>query len=544
MTSVVAKQHSDAKGRKRKAHRKSRQGCGNCKIRRVKCDEGRPGCQKCASFGVSCSYEPGAADLQPSRASTFQSDGYGFLQFQNLSAPVPRKSPCSLNDTILSMINTSQAAAFSPRPRDYDSIHSAVPQRPYQLREHDLELLSIFQARTACSIGTDATLPIYRREFIRLACQHPFLLHMVLTMTLLHDRYLSHFPPWPRSSSPSQLHLTSSPKALFHWYLGTILFNTKLANPSQIDPRERDAIWAASVLLGAITFSFVDASRAEDSWPLKPSSHLDPNWLAISDGKREVWKLADPLRADSVFREALIGPVHGETDHSAPSTVIDGPGLNVDDGWRFCFACSSNYYSVISSVSASDTIYTRTPPHEFLLLHHFITTTFPDPDPKVNPYHTALTTLHSLFTTPFKPHTPIAPFIAFITHIDPAYRNLLHHKDPLALLLLAYWYGYVYENESEHAPWWFWSRAMVEGRAICMYLERNEAVLSNRNVIGRDVGGLVDELTMKQLISWPIPLRQYLCENKSEITFAKHYQANFLVRKTGQETLQNDKARQ
>ncbi|PGH06492.1 hypothetical protein GX51_02316 [Blastomyces parvus] len=506
MTAVVAKQPSHAKERKRKVHKKSRRGCGNCKIRRIKCDEGRPGCKQCASFSVSCNYEPGAADLQPRRSSTLQSAGYRFLEFQTLSTPVPQKSPCSVNDTILSMINTSQAAAFYHSPSHYDDIHSIIPQGPYQLREHDLELLAIFQARTACSIGTVATRAIYRREFIRLACQHPFLLHMVLAMTLLHGRYLSNLRPWPRSSSPCQQSLASSPKALLHWYLGTTLFNTKLSNPSQIDPRERDAIWAASILLGAITFSYVEAGRAEDSWPLKASSNVDPDWLAISDGKREVWKLAEPLRADSVFREALIGPVSDEVGHDATSTshngVVDSPGPTSDDGWKFCFASSSNYYSVISSVSVSDTK-SRTPPQEFLLLHHFVTTTFPDPDPNLNPYHIALTTLHSLFTTPFKPHTPVPPFIAFITHIDPAYRNLLHHRDPLALLLLAYWYGYVYENESEQAPWWFWSRARVECRAICMYLERSEAEFSARNVIGSNVRGLVDELTVKQLISWP-----------------------------------------
>ncbi|OJD27307.1 hypothetical protein ACJ73_01300 [Blastomyces percursus] len=285
MTSVVASQHSDAKGRKRKAHKQSRRGCGNCKIRRVKCDEGRPGCEQCASFGVSCSYAPGAADLQPSQSSTFQSAGYGCLRFQNLSATAPRKSPCSLHDTILSMINSSQAAAFSPRPGGCDSIHSvAPPQCPYQLREHDLELLSIFQARTACSIGTVVMSPIYRREFVRLACQ----------------------------------------ESLFHWYLGNTLFNTKLANPSQIDPRERDTIWVASVLLGAIMFSYVDSSHSEASWPLKPSTHLDP---------------------DCVFREALMGPVPGETDHDATSTphngAIEGYEPNVDDRRRFCFASSS-----------------------------------------------------------------------------------------------------------------------------------------------------------------------------------------------------------
>ena len=39
--------------RKRKAHTKSRRGCSSCKTRRVKCDEGKPGCQQCSgmSFG-------------------------------------------------------------------------------------------------------------------------------------------------------------------------------------------------------------------------------------------------------------------------------------------------------------------------------------------------------------------------------------------------------------------------------------------------------------------------------------------------------------
>ncbi|PGH32776.1 hypothetical protein GX50_04430 [[Emmonsia] crescens] len=509
MSSTIAIRPSDAKGRKRKAHKKSRQGCGNCKIRRVKCDESRPGCKKCSSFGVSCNYDPGAADLQPSPSSHAQAAGYGsfnleITRFQNSSPPAPRKSPCSLNRTILNMINTSQANACSPRPGYDHNIHDSIfPQYQYQMREHDLELLTKFQARTVCSIGTDATRPIYRREVIRLAYQHPFLLHMVLTMTLMHDRYLSDPPLWPRSSSTPQS-LISSPKALLHWYLGTTLFNTKLSNPSQIHPEERDAIWATSVLLCAITFSYVEASRAEDSWPLKPPSHLDLDWLTISDGKREVWKLSEPLRTDSVFREALVGHAYGE-GHVTASDIgtVGDHGLNA--GSRFCFASDYDYYSLIGSVSGSGP--NGSPPDEFLLLHHYITTTFPDPN--LNPYYTALTTLHNLFTAPLKPDTPFAPFLAFITHIDPVYSSLLHHKDQLALLLLAYWYGYIYKSESEQGPWWLWSRVRVEGRALCMYLERSgagigvELELSTRNVIGGGIEGMVDERTVKQLISWP-----------------------------------------
>ncbi|KAI9041127.1 Zn(II)2Cys6 transcription factor domain-containing protein [Aspergillus affinis] len=43
--------------RQRRAHRKSRQGCRNCKLWRVKCDETKPECVKCRSYGVVCYYD-------------------------------------------------------------------------------------------------------------------------------------------------------------------------------------------------------------------------------------------------------------------------------------------------------------------------------------------------------------------------------------------------------------------------------------------------------------------------------------------------------
>ncbi|KAH7360360.1 hypothetical protein BKA65DRAFT_547081 [Rhexocercosporidium sp. MPI-PUGE-AT-0058] len=47
----------DASGnplRKRQQHRKSRNGCGNCKQRRVKCDEGLPSCLNCTRRNLQC----------------------------------------------------------------------------------------------------------------------------------------------------------------------------------------------------------------------------------------------------------------------------------------------------------------------------------------------------------------------------------------------------------------------------------------------------------------------------------------------------------
>ncbi|KAN0121988.1 hypothetical protein V8E51_000314 [Hyaloscypha variabilis] len=40
--------------KKKRFHNKSKNGCRTCKTRRVKCDEGRPGCQRCSAFGFDC----------------------------------------------------------------------------------------------------------------------------------------------------------------------------------------------------------------------------------------------------------------------------------------------------------------------------------------------------------------------------------------------------------------------------------------------------------------------------------------------------------
>ena len=80
---------------RRKTHNKSRYGCRNCKIRKVKvgrtfpvveyrkaslihiliqCDESRPHCQKCSDYGVVCNYNnPLAPNLQMIGATTQRS---------------------------------------------------------------------------------------------------------------------------------------------------------------------------------------------------------------------------------------------------------------------------------------------------------------------------------------------------------------------------------------------------------------------------------------------------------------------------------------
>lgn len=56
-------------------------------------------------------------------------------------------------------------------------------------------------------------------------------MHAVLTMTLMHDRFLSVAPYEALSSTEA-----------FHWYQGVCLYRKKLSGT--VDPLERSALWA------------------------------------------------------------------------------------------------------------------------------------------------------------------------------------------------------------------------------------------------------------------------------------------------------------
>ena len=55
---VDGKKVSTTSTGKRKFHNKSKNGCDNCKRRRVKCDEGKPACKKCTNMKLECLYTP------------------------------------------------------------------------------------------------------------------------------------------------------------------------------------------------------------------------------------------------------------------------------------------------------------------------------------------------------------------------------------------------------------------------------------------------------------------------------------------------------
>ncbi|KAJ9143348.1 putative C6 finger domain protein [Pleurostoma richardsiae] len=251
--------------RKRRAHTRSRKGCPNCRIRRVKCDEGRPQCRRCRVYGVVCNYAADVTDLQAS------AEGHPSMELQE-----HRQS--------LALRKNAEAPIAPPSPAIIISDGSVT----VTLEGQDMDLLSHYILRTLPSLGNHKMAKLYQTSVMRLAFSHPFLMHATLAMAASHQRHLA--GPEPRRRSLREC---------YHSTQCAALLNQKLGRP--IQPEERDPLWATAAALGIVSFSMAEATTPEEAWPLRRSSASDLDWLLMSEGKMAVWDVAEPLRPDSIF---------------------------------------------------------------------------------------------------------------------------------------------------------------------------------------------------------------------------------------------------
>lgn len=374
--------------RKRKAHRKSRSGCRNCKLRRVKCAEERPSCEKCLQFGVLCNYAPNVPDLQPISAPAAVVD---------MSAEIER-SPFSTREPVLDMMNLSLPGVSSASWRKLAMI---------RFDEFDLARLDKFQRRTVLTMGNEHTTRLFQREMVPLAFSHRFLMHLILSVTACHDRYLSGVATSKQSVAEA-----------YHTYHAVMVFQEMLARP--IHDNDRDSLLLAATMLGIIAFFNLEASSVKDVWPFK---HCSLGWLNLSDGKKAVWRLVTPLCKDSIWQP--LSEIYDSRPCQQATKAERKPSI-------FSHLCSEDDSS---------------------------------PAAAANPYHRSARYLGTLLDLECNDATLVS-FLGFTCTIDPAFKSLLEHRDPWALLMLAYWY-----MKFCRGAWWVSSRSILQGQAICLYLE-------------------------------------------------------------------------
>lgn len=241
-------------------------------------------------------------------------------------------------------------------------------------------------------------------------------MHSILALTLMHDRSLA--------STTTPL----SRKEAFHYYRGVSLFNARLSGP--VPSAERDALWAAAMGLGVISFFHIEAQTPAEAWPLTPESNMDLNWLKMIEGKQIVWRFVGPPSKNSLFDQPYPENIKSQLP---PQTNTTLHGLL---------------------------------PPEFIALYELDRPSSTDGE---NPYRSGAVLLgQSLAVTDLLP--VLMAFLTFLGNISPEYKRLLEQKDGRALLLLAYWYAKV--SCFGFKVWWVERRANLEGQAICIFLER------------------------------------------------------------------------
>ena len=229
-----------------------------------------------------------------------------------------------------------------------------------------------------------------------------------------HDRFLNHKPSVELSTAIA-----------FHWARGAALLNHKLSDG--IKPSERDALWACAGLLGALGFSSICAKMPEEAWPLTRTSASDLDWLKMSEGKKAIWEIAEPTRADSLF---------------FPMTP-----------WFKQF----EPYASLSGLELQNL------PPELMRLCESDSTMMQDN----SAYLPSLSFFAHAGNLECNTHN-LGKFLSFFGCMHPDFRHLIERKDPRALLLVACWYAKVCRCQQ----WWLWRRANLECQAICLYLRR------------------------------------------------------------------------
>ncbi|KAI0471200.1 hypothetical protein F4859DRAFT_484734 [Xylaria cf. heliscus] len=263
-------------GRDRRSRQRSRFGCRNCKLRKLKCDEGKPRCKRCSSFGLVCNFMPDVPDLQPITDDSIRSSA-----IRGGAGPQP---------PLAGTVWTSEASTF------------------YQLDVKCQDFVTRYLGRSLIT-PDDPNMVEVNHKLLRLAFTHPFLMHASLAVALAYDRH--------RNSS---LGSRRSLEECYHWSQSTVLFNKRLREP--IETQDKDSIWGTATALAILSFSYPDACVAEESWPLKPSDPSDLEWLRMVKGKMSLWCVINPLRPDSLFR--VMAPTFAHMHLPLPSKGISG----------------------------------------------------------------------------------------------------------------------------------------------------------------------------------------------------------------------------
>jgi hypothetical protein len=444
--SAASGNQKDVGSRARKSHKKSRTGCGQCKRRRVKCDETRDGgCLKCRSHGIGdeCDF----LRLQPTL-------GKKLVQIQAKKADVrlQKVAQPSIDFSSSSTPDSSLTVAEDQYTDSYDALPLTVLPSAASLfvssilgDTHKFKITSAlatlnhFEEFTAYTCGSPMGQRIIQSSILSLAGRWHFLLHAILGTAAAHMCYLL-------SVEGNALQNARNKAAdAYHWGLAVKLFRQELIGGEDAPGATRenmDALLSTIMLVAVHQFIL----REEDG--VTPNTRDDElNWqgsfVLVEDDEKRLLAL-EWLTIQSGFKVLLDQIRHFISDSIWMPVLEDAatnPSLSIfnesdatsDDVERIlCDFCN------ISGESTLDD----------------------------NPYYGSVqTVLHFRRLRPIRQNM-FNKLIRVIGRLTHDMRRLLWRRDTAALLVLAHWLTLM----AELNQWWITQRAKREVRAIVVYL--------------------------------------------------------------------------
>ncbi|KAI6790108.1 hypothetical protein KC332_g5224 [Hortaea werneckii] len=296
--------------RKPKSLRRSRYGCRNCKLRKIKCDEVRPRCKQCFSFGVTCNYLLNIPDLQPVSADS---------RWQ-----IKNPALCQLPPSLDTPVYTTDGS---------DTFHMTTRHQEYVFR---------YLGQAPPSISNDPNTKKLNLSLLELCFVSPSLMHASLALALAYDRYRNDFTTSQRRS-----------EEYHHWTRSAALLKKRLNQP--IETKDKDPIWGTAATLALLSFSFTDTNLPDRSWPVQvPSENsVDPlDWLRMDNAKMSLWHIVNPLRPESIF--SIMKDTYAQLASPLPKSGakgIPGPLASICGLGEHSTAGNNPYFSAAHAVS-------------------------------------------------------------------------------------------------------------------------------------------------------------------------------------------------
>ncbi|OJI98913.1 hypothetical protein ASPVEDRAFT_50496 [Aspergillus versicolor CBS 583.65] len=276
--------------RSRRTHRKSRLGCGNCKKRRVKCDEKKPSCNNCLMHSISCDFQ-NPSSRSPSAGSTPPQR----FQFRQSKYQPVALSPSQDEE------NCRSVAVQCDPPSPATTHLVTTPGEGISLA--DLHLFHHFVTATSSTITDEAKDPkkVWQIHVPQWGMSFPSILHLLLTFSALHLAYLN---PARRGEYTRQ--------ADEHFTFGVRSVTAVLALDT-LDSQNCQYIYIAAVM---ICFAYF-ARGPRDGEYLVFNANGKSEWLVLLHGVRSI--LAE--KHGEIFTGVLEPAEEGldlDTDASAP----------------------------------------------------------------------------------------------------------------------------------------------------------------------------------------------------------------------------------